>query len=53
MELEFVAAPGAGRELLGVGETMSEIIGSPAILKNMLIDNQAAIQKIKREASST
>uniref|UniRef100_A0AAV1UES1 Polyprotein n=1 Tax=Peronospora matthiolae TaxID=2874970 RepID=A0AAV1UES1_9STRA len=53
MESEFVAASEAGRELLGVRETLSEIGESPALPMKMLIDNQAAIRQIEGEASST
>ena len=48
-----MAASEAGRELLGVIETLSEIGESPALPIKMLIDNQAAIRQIEREASST
>ena len=53
MESEFVTASDAGRELLGVRETLSEIGASPALPMKMLIDNQAAIRQIEGEASYT
>uniref|UniRef100_A0AAV1UJL8 Uncharacterized protein n=1 Tax=Peronospora matthiolae TaxID=2874970 RepID=A0AAV1UJL8_9STRA len=43
----------AGRELLGLRETLSEIDESAALPMKMLIDNQAEIRQIEGEASST
>ena len=53
VESEFVEASEAGRELLGIRETLTEIGVIPTLPLTMHIDNQAAIVQIAGEATST
>ena len=53
MESELVAASEAGRELLGVRETLTEISMIPALPLMMHLDNQAAIVQTAGEEIST